>query len=433
MNLDPELQHLLWCNLRTFLPNLVAQLICVAVLNSLMERRRSAAPLTWYVVLKGNFMIFVVACRQWLGTDWSVFFNGVLGLCGTIGGIYMMKYTYYGDFPKIMISNMIAEQAVEILLVPSFISVNYLEHRSQILAIQAEFQMADLLIPLIEGLFFIGIARILFPVLRKFRHYEIKHKKAVSIFSVAYIAFAQLPGLTNFHEGTLYIFSQYIMLLLFTSTALILCMRMVDHYQKKVQEQRRFLLLQQEYMETYHETLQKEMEQTQKNRRVIQERVQSAIRKRKEGKKLGNSPSQSTSYIKELKEEYSRITAGTFCTDWIIDSILSHETEAANAQGIQMDISMLGYARGMIPEEELARLLFVLLDFGVREKAEKISLHVGTVRNHMVINYSAADVDRENFPEQMIREQIRTWNGTLVVKEEEDGMRAVVTLQNITY
>lgn len=97
-------------------------------------------------------------------------------------------------------------------------------------------------------------------------------------------------------------------------------------------------------------------------------------------------------YLTDLREEYQNIRAGMYCRNWMIDAVLYTQIGMAKEQGIAVDCQVQNFSCDTVSQEKLARLLFELLDFGIRENdsqgagSEPIHAHTDT-------EYSASNSD----------------------------------------
>lgn len=455
MNRDAEMLRYLSYGFRTCVTSAVGQGMGILLLSTLLGRRRSAGPVILYVWCRFLVLLIFMEFRIWhQNAEVLVLLNGTLGLCSTLGAIFVSKYTFHGDFLKIASAIVISEIILEMIIVPSIILVNLLEGRRDLLALGGKFQWMDLLAIPIEGILYGGVYAGLFPLLRKFRTYEIRHRKVMSAIAAGYVLLSQLLGLSDYISDStsdLLLFVFIYLVMSFLEVALLASAYwIVQRYQKEIRQQRMFLAQQQHRMELYYQGIRDQMRSMEQNRKENHERMKDILAYGTEGSKKNRTDleidttgeqrsgrqERLEAYLNELKAEYRKIQAGMYCNDWLVDAVLCWQKENAECRGIHMEYSMQGYGRGIIKEEELAQMLFYLLDFGILENERqetgnirRICLRAGVVKNQLVLDFYTACQKSMWFPQKMFQEFVERWRGTVTEIREAQGIRVIVTLQ----
>lgn len=451
MNIHAELMYAMSCALRTCVVSCIAQGMGILLLCTLLGRKRSVWPLMLYVWVRFLVLLLFIEFRIWKqNADWVVLLNGTLGLCSTAGAILLSKHTFHGDLLKVTLAIMISEIVLEIIMVPSVLIINLLEGRSELLAMRGEFRWMDLLVLPIEGMTAFCIFTGLSPLLRKFRAHEIRHKKCLGVVAISYVILSQLLGLTDYASDKVFLAYTYVCMSLMEMALLLLAYGIVQKYQKDIRKQKEFLLHQQYQMNLYYQKIGKQtkrMEQDQQDvqtqmKKIIEDRTAVNQERKKQAEPVAvdfrreEAQERISMYLKELKTEYARLQAGMYCNDWLVDAVLCCQREAAEELGIEVGYFMQGYSRGIIDEEDLAQMVFYLLDFGIRENArqaidgrKEIHFQAGAVKNQLVIDFYTTCQKGVKFQKTMLQEAVDKWYGTVTEIRNQQGMRAVITLQ----
>lgn len=452
MGADADFLNLLNSNIRLCLSNLIEQWVALAVITVLLEKKRSLIPLALYMWGKSMVMMLLMDLRIWFGnTELFVIINGTVGVCLVIAAIYVIRFTYSGELLTTLISMVVGEIAAETVLLPSIMLTNLCEGREELLIVRASFQWVDFQILLWGGFIFAGVYVLLFPLLRKCRMREIRHRKACIALIAFYSVTSQLQGLTDFQNETLFVVSKYILTLLLSGTAMILAYLIARKYQWEIRQQREFLIQQKSRMEQHYEDIRCQIQRMEQNQKEIRGRMAEITsrevvwsKKKAKGLSAGASGIQNMktqgdqvgAYLNELRREYDQIRTGMYCNDWMTDAVLCCQKESAEKLGIQVEYFMPDYRRGMAGGENLARMLFFLLDFGIQENEKQkegcrkqICLHAGAVKNHLVFDFYTDCLGTARFPQKRFQEFIREWDGTITEFRKEHGLRIVIDLR----
>lgn len=139
-------------------------------------------------------------------------------------------------------------------------------------------------------------------------------------------------------------------------------------------------------------------------------------------------------YLSHLKREYQEIRAGIYCDDWMTDAVLYCQAERAKKAGIRVQYNMQGFDRGKIEEEDLVRLLFGLLDWGLKQNekilqkkagikeifsrgnVEEISLRASAVGSRLLIIFETYDFRNSHPPQRLVQKCVRKYNGEMTVE-----------------
>lgn len=438
MNRYSDFLNALSCILRVSIINMVTQGTSIAVLVTSLKRKRPLFPSVVYLVCKGIIMVILMEIRTWYhDAEWSILLTGAVGMCTAAGAIMMIIYTYDDDVVKLMLAIAGSEIIAETVAIPGVALTNFLEGRKSLLVFRDVFQSMDLLILMSGGLVFTGIYLLLLPMMKKFREYEIRRRKTVTVILVAYMALGQLQVLSDYRNSTFFVVSKYLFTLFFSGVLIFLVYWIVKKYQREIQLQRDFLLGQQSRIEQHYQGVRDQIRRMEQNQGEISIKMKSITDRRNAGKNARAENLQNRPYLDELRMEYSRMQKGMYCSNLVLDEVLCCQKEAAETLGIQVEYSMSGCIPGKVGSEELAQILFCLLDYGIREnekqgagEQKQIRLHAGTVKNQLILDFYTRGTPNAGFLRKMFQEFLEKYDGAVAAMEEKTGSRIIISLQN---
>lgn len=234
---------------------------------------------------------------------------------------------------------------------------------------------------LVVILIFIIIYRVVYPILKKYRTYTIKHE--VICLTVVFTYF--IGGWTsNFLYNTSASIRQKPMYLLATSLCVgggsALALAFAIHT-RNVFSKKKELEKNKKQMENYYREIQQEI----KALDDFKASVEGAL---DELTDLSNDFSQKEKkkqikvYIDNLKIRYQNLNQLFFCKDYLIDGILTDFAAFCRQQGIEVDILFQNYHRGNIQTEDVVDILLKLIKYA--KNAEKVQLHAAAVKNQLI-------------------------------------------------
>ena len=391
MKADAEFWNLLAGCTRTIMFSLTGQIIILMICNRMLDRRRGTGRLMLCLMAKSIWTaIFVDTILQHYYPD-----SAWVDLLGVISSAVMMLlcyiplvHTYYGGLLKCIWAVNIAEIITSSIILPCFILFSYLGDRNTLFVIYGNLQVTDFMCYLTNILTGIAFCHIAKPILDKFRIHQIRHKKTMSAIAIVYISSVQLMAFGDIQNVSGTMVYIYIVFLLYEAAILIIFIMVNIHRRKKVRIENTFLNMQLHLMESHYTSLQKQIHQMEDCQRIIDEQMKEIVDRN------GLQKGKTSAYLERLKQSYNEIRAGIYCNDWMVDAVLYCQSETARSQGISVEYSLSEYNRGKTEENEIVYILIRLFDYGIRENqnaregAEKrISLRMGTVLNHLVIDF----------------------------------------------
>ena len=92
-----------------------------------------------------------------------------------------------------------------------------------------------------------------------------------------------------------------------------------------------------------------------------------------------------------MKQEYHRIKAGVYCSEWEIDAVLCYYAQRMEENKIRFHFFFGNYRKNSVKYEVLNQILIILLEEAIernlseKEGKRQISLTGGTVRNQLLL------------------------------------------------
>lgn len=128
----------------------------------------------------------------------------------------------------------------------------------------------------------------------------------------------------------------------------------------------RYLLLQQNMILQYYESLKEQIDLTKKMRHDINNHMQiiESIRRENNGEAL-------ESYTRDLKEQYERLEPVYYCDNVVINALLANKSKQCQKENILFEADLKEMNPENVTEYDLAGILFNLLDNAI-ESCQKI-------------------------------------------------------------
>ena len=199
-----------------------------------------------------------------------------------------------------------------------------------------------------------------------------------------------------------------------------------------------YLLLQQNMILQYYESLNEQIELTRKMRHDINNHMQiiKSIRKENDGEGMDT-------YTKALKEQYEQLDPVYYCNNVVVNALLVNKNKKCQKENISFEADLREVDLGNISEYDFAGIMFNLLDNAI-ESCLKISdrtrrfihLHCFTDAGQMLIHVanscvekesrektglftSKSDKNRHGVGMRIIGETVKKYGGGMEVKHQE--------------
>ena len=385
----------------------------VFFMNQVLPRRRSQALLLVVIsvgLLAKNVVIAYLIPDSGLDELTVMEIRFLFAICFSAAVYVLLCYTYRGSVLKLGLAQIAGETNYYIFISVLLPFINWAEGRSDLGSYGVPFLPLDLLmIPAVYGLFRLEFF-FLKPWLPRIREYEPRHRSILWVVVTAYL-------LAGIHSN----FMSLVELGLFRTTARIPailsavpgcagCIWLYAVYRRRTERTNKFTRVQKELMRLHYSSVKRQirkMEQEQEKIDMQMREITAMIRQEKE--KVcpdgGEREKIIQSYLQALREKYDEIQAGIWCKDYLADSVLCHMADVCRERQIKVAFSFQKYDRGIIPEEEIAEILFQILDYCVREstlyreKTENqhnsppsVFLCAAAVKNMLLLEFSCQSI-----------------------------------------
>lgn len=282
----------------------------------------------------------------------------------------VLCYTFHGSMLKLGMFQIIMETNQVFIVAAILPLINWVEGRSDLGSVGGPFQLPDILIiPVIFGLLQLEFF-LLKPWQSRIRNFEPRHRiimwGAVAAYFTAGIGstFVRYTELGMFHTTV-----RTPAIVIFTPGCAV-CVYMYIRYRAKTEQTNAFVHAQKELMELHYSSVNRQISKMEQEQKKIDAQMHeiTAMAGRKEDSNRGEDYEERIqNYLRTLKGKFDEIQSGIYCTDYLVDSVLCHMAEACQKKEIKVLFAFQKYDRGVIPENELAEILFQILDYCVRE------------------------------------------------------------------
>ncbi len=357
-----------------------------------LERKRSPLPLALALLIRGVLINLLggIVFHEYISQNdfWSNCYEVLITFQSIVLWIFVF-YTFTGDALKIVVTSMTAEIYAVSLNGVVLAMINYAEGRESLLFSGGSFQWTDLLIPLIMYAVFLPFYFLFRDKLKENRYRRLKHRKLWIAFAGTYI-FLGIISWWNGYANKMSYMSWFIWLIFFLFATGIGAAGIWSwiNYMAKIEREHRLLKKQQEFFSLHQRAINDQIQSMEKNQKLID--LQMKEIQKLEGRAL--SGERADAYLKQLKQEYYRIKARVYCSEWEINALLYYYSQKAEENNIICSFYFGNYRRGSAKREYLSEILMLLLEESIEknlkvEKQERrISLSAGTVRNQVILS-----------------------------------------------
>lgn len=428
-----ELIELFSGYVRAYMISISGQSVGVAVCNLLMKRRKNIKPLLVFLVVKTGMAMYLNAFLNYYftGQDWAVITNALFTTFIALATWLMFAYTFDGGLLKCNLGMNMSELIAGTIMLPSAMIVNMLEQRADLFSFYGEFQAADLLICVVEGIFCVVFCRLAASLLKKFRALKVRYERVWWCIILVYTISMQAVALIDLRDSRMFMITMYILYLGCAAIGVTGMVMIYRRYMNGIQKRNAFLNKQLSLMSAHYASVQEKMMQMEECQRIIDTQMEEITKR----DNLSDFQGKTSEYLKNIRNEYDKIRNGLYCNDWLVDAVLYCQIEAANKCGIGTECTAVGYDRGALEEETLAQILFLLFDFGIRENqnlengsGKKIAVKLQVVMNRLVIEFVSKAEKKRKYAIGELREFVQVNDGDLTLDKMEDGVRILVKL-----
>lgn len=427
--MDTELLHLLRVSIRVTIITITNISMQVYVTNVILKRKHSfwgLGMMTAEKVIIQVILIHTILTYYYAGEKWLIAFNSIILWTHAVVAYAAFCWTFDADILKVAVITGAGEIPISFLGGMILACANLLEGKEDVWTMSAEFQLLDLLIPVLEISLTVLSCWVLRPYLKKLGEHKIVHRKIWWATFITYVAGASMTQYSSWKTLELVNYFEIGYYFLMVAVAIFLVRR---HSQNTRREQE-FLKVQQNLMEVHYFIVQDQIQKMEKNQKIIDRQME-------EIQNLDTIESANiASYLEQLKSNYAEIRAGIYCSDWMVDALLCSQERAFSQKGMKLDCRMQGYNRGMIEEKDVVQVLTILLEYAAKasesdgETGEnEVILQAARVKNQLVMELNVKEGRKVKFPELKMNPYIRMYSGNVMILHNEKNIRIVVMMK----
>lgn len=433
---------------RVYLGSVLGATIIWIMMNALLTKRRKTWALLVFLYLKPMYMTYVLntyLSYYYKDTDWLnpfIAVNALLALVLTVG---MLSYVFKDDMLKLVISMPICEIPGVIILLVSLMLTNILEGREEIFTYGGRLHPLDICIFLFGGLLFAVLYLPARSFLKRFRTYQIRHRKILWIIFLSYYVGSLGTYFSDIKNPQEIFTTWYLFLVLWGVIALIAAGLIYNHYKRNIRTEHGYLLTQQKLMETHYMAVQMQIRRAEEGRKILNQQMEK-VQAQLQSKQIQTA--QVNSYLMHLRQEYDDIRAGVYCDDWMVDAVLYCQGESMKKQGIRLDCSLQGYDRGNIEAEDLVQILQLMLSEvsrvlrpksetprSLKEGSRTVKLQLAAVQNQLMIRVQWAKWEAEKrerterIDRKWLKPYLKKYGGMVKAERTGNGEEVVIGLR----
>ena len=317
----------------------------------------------------------------------------------------VLRYTFQGSVLKLGLFQIIVETNQVFFMATILPLINWAEGRNELGSVGGPFQFPDLLmIPVIYGLLQLEFY-LLKPWRFRIRNYEPRHRKVMWGVVAAYLTAGIGSTFSKYAErGMFHSMVRTPAVILFIPGCAV-CVYMYVRYRAKTKRTNAYSHAQKELMDLHYSSVKRQIRKMEQEQNEIDAQMQEitalAARKEAEGSRGEDYEERIQNYLRTLKHKFNEMQAGIYCADYLVDSVLCYMAEMCRKKKIKATFAFQKYDRGTIPENELAEILFQILDYCIRESntynekqslTPSIFLCAAGVKNLLLLEFSCCSV-----------------------------------------
>lgn len=329
------------------------------IVCKILQKRKSL--IVWFSqhifkILSGIRLEDLIIQNRWVRMRYMT-----VAAAGNILSYVVFWYIFQGSFAKVFLVSVLVETSTVVTSSVILVLVNMLEKRESLLILEEPFQWMIFLIYVLETLMSMSV---------------------------------------KYHDTLLAMMWWVLLFCVVSCIALgFLVVHIFRVHSRQVIREHDYLKAQQKLMRIHYDTIRQQINQMEQYQNTIHFQMKEILKL--EDTAEGNK--KISDYLKKLKSEYLSITAGIYCDDWIVDSVLCYQSQSCREKGIETDFSFRDYKKGSLKEEDISEMLILLLDTFIQNNLEqrpgkKISLTAGTVKKQMILRAESGWEEKRNFP-----------------------------------
>lgn len=309
---DPNLSELVRTCIRCWLYLVPQAFLGIHLFDMFMRRKNSIKPLMIWQLLRVFLIggISDIILRGYYGDEswWGIlmmFCSVVIMIANTV----LIYYTFEGSLPKVVLGAMLADIVTSMIHYPAICIVDLLSGRP-LYILKCPVEPWDLLIPVLEYLFYRLEKKTILHVLRRYRDFEARYLKIIWVFVYFLPVLYYVPnGLTDIQVMFL---DDILVILIMVFSILSIVQR-----QRRVMKDYKFLSEQQKMAEYHYQILTEQIPQMEQYQQTISEQMEKIMAGT--AQISGETLKQ---YADSLKAISHQVRQGIYCKDRMTDAVL---------------------------------------------------------------------------------------------------------------
>ena len=412
---DPNLSELIRICIRCWLYLVPQAFLGIHLFSMFMRKKHSMKPLMIWQLLRVILIggISDIILRGYYGNEswWEIlmmFLSVVIMIANTV----LFYYSFEGSLPKVVLGGMLADIVTAMIHYPAICIVDLLAGR-QLYVLKCPVEPWDLLIPVLEYLFYQLEKKTIIKVLKGYRDFEARYPKIIWVLVYFLPVMYYVPsGL----KDTQVMFLDDIMIILIMIFSILSVLRR----QHQVLADYEFLSEQQKMAEYHYQILTEQIPQMEQYQQTISEQMEKIMAGA--GEISGETLKQ---YAENLKTISSQVRQGIYCKDRMIDAVLCAWKSNLEKKKIELHYQIAGYDRGEIAEKDLAKILIGILNWGEtlvkKEEQGELQLKITGVKNQLILECLTSSRRQNPMSRKLFRGLLKKYNGKMQEKKEKTG------------
>ena len=435
----PDLIEIFESSFRTVIISCGMQFMTFQCVDMAVFRQKKRWPAYFYMLFK----TFVMSASLMIAENRPAFFlpNAFIQVTLTIGVLLAFVWTWSDDPLHVLLIMSVSELLVTFpaFLIPTLI--NLLEGRPAG-DLAGSIHVLDFLIPILAVGLFYCLRPVCRPVMQLLGKLYLPYRKLLWAGEILLCIYTVSPSIigkggTRASAGGMTIF----LIMLVSVTFMLTFISLLFHFIKCEDREKRFMDIQLGLIRKRADMTARIRGEVEESSRIISQQMEELQRRVEDGEEIDQDLI--GEYTASLEAVRTRAYRGVFCKDVLVDEILCEIREEAQRKGVQAEISLSGYDRGNIAEEDLVRILYCLGNAAIQDTQERkgadeangtLSLTMTTSGERLFIRICAPVFTLSRERAAYIRKLARNYRGGVTVTARGDLREKglVISLNQVT-
>ena len=382
----------------------------IHTMDLVLTRRRRLLWLQLYMVFKtmaGIFFSYYASMVYPGAPVWTAALY-LSDLILVIGGYALFVYTFSDD-PVFGLGLYPIVEAIAIMCLILVWAVNRIEGRDAFEAM-ASFHPADLFMPLLCISSFYLLRPLLRRLLFYISHLYRPHRGLQKVILISFTLYTRLPTILDKNLGG----SWGILMLLYILVVLAAGIWLVRSDIRTQRQERRLLNMQISLLERRTYLTAQISGEAERIRMEISRQMEQLQETMEQGTQI-DSKTLGT-YIEKLDALQFEKRRGNYCSDALVDEVLSQIHETSERNGNEAKIHLQGYDLQGIREDDVVQILYDLWS-GCNPESGQIEIQITTEGRDLVIRYAADAIDLNRARKAVLRDMAHLYSGRMTIKK----------------